>query len=201
MGVDSQKVVNRNSEIPQGRIIKKVYVGHAPTAAVQMVYSGKYHHSDSVNLQLKVLSWLLEKNLDTLKDFSGLNKPSVELILNKYPTESYAINIAFKCQVAQAEHMVDLVHQTIAALQKGINTDELKQYVLRRKRELKVQTFDYVFWRDYLAAQYMNHDGPYDIVHYPYNFRKATEQILQQAANEFLTDRNYIEAMLLPAKN
>jgi len=165
-----------------------------------MIYSGNYQHTDSVNLQLKVLTYLLEKNLDTLEAFSGANKVSLKLTLNKFPKETYAINIAFKCPPLQADKMVAIVHQTVAELQKGIRTEQLKQYVALRKRELKSQTFDYVFWRDYLAMQFMNHDDPYDIVHYPYNFHKATVQTLQQAANEFLTDTNYIEAILLPAK-
>ena len=165
-----------------------------------MIYSGSYQHADSVNLQLKVLTYLLEKNLDTLKAFSGANKVSLKLTLNKFPKETYAINIAFKCPPLQADKMVALVHQTIAELQKGISTEQLKQFVALRKRELKSQTFDYVFWRDYLVMQFMNHDDPYDIVHYPYNFHKATAQTLQQAANEFLTGTNYIEAILLPSK-
>lgn len=197
---DSQTVINRNTEIPAGKFSKKIYNGHEPLAAVQMIYSSSYQHTDSVNLQLKVLSYLLEKNLDTLKAFSGINKATVNLTLNKFPKETYVINIAFKCPPAQVGDMQAVVHQTIAALQHGINPDQLKAYVAMRKRELKVQTFDYVFWRDYLALQYMNHDDPYDIVHYPYNFHKADEHTLQQAANQFLTETNYIEAVLLPAK-
>jgi len=39
-------------------------------------------HRDAVNLQLKVLSYLLEKNLDTLKAFSGANKASAKLTVS-----------------------------------------------------------------------------------------------------------------------
>jgi zinc protease len=198
--LDSQKVVNRNTEIPAGKIFKKVHSGRAPLAAVQMIYSGNYQHTDSVNLQLKVLPYLLEMNLDTLDAFSGTNKASVRLTLNKFPKQSYAINIAFKCPPTQVDKLLALVHLTVAELQQGIRPEQLSQYIALRKRELKLQTFDYVFWRDYLALQFMNHDDPYDIVHYPYNFHKATAQTLRQAASEFLTDTNYIQAILLPAK-
>jgi Peptidase M16 inactive domain len=197
---DTTTIIDRNTEIPQGKIYKKVYYGHAPLAAVQLIYSGNYQHVDSVNLQLKVLSYLLEKNLDTLKAFSGVNKALVKLTLNKFPKESYSINIAFKCLPLQVEKMVAIVHETIAGLQHGIKPEEIKQYVALRKRELKVQTFDYAFWRDYLVLQFMNGDDPYEVVHYPYNFYKADEHTVQQAANQFLTSTNYIQAVLLPAK-
>ncbi|TCC91000.1 hypothetical protein EZ444_20000 [Pedobacter hiemivivus] len=195
-----QTQVDRNNEIPQGKIYKKVCNGHLPLAAVQLVYSGKYQHSDSVNLQLKVLSYLLEKNLDTLKAFSGANKASVTLNLTKFPKQSYSINIGFKCLPQQVDEMLAQVHQTIASLQQGIKAEELKQYVTLRKSELKKQTFDYIFWRDYLTLQYVNGDDPYEIVHYPYYFYKANTQTLKQAANEFLTGSNYIQAVLLPAR-
>jgi zinc protease len=194
-----QTQVDRNNDMPQGKIYKKVYNGHLLLAAVELVYSGKYQYSDSVNLQLKVLSYLLEKNLDTLKAFSGANKASVTLNLTKFPKQSYSINIGFKCLPQQVEEMLAKVHQTIANLQQGIKPEELKQYVTLRKSELKKQTFDYIFWRDYLALQYVNGDDPYEIVHYPYYFYKANTQTLKQAANEFLTGSNYIQAVLLPA--
>lgn len=196
----AQTLVDRNNEIPEGKIYKKIYKGNLPLAAVQLVYSGKYKHSDSVNLQLKVLSYLLEKNLDTLKAFAGANKASVELTLTKFPKESFAINIGFKCPPKQVEEMLAIVNQTVDDLKKGVKAEELKQYVTLRKSELKKQTFDYIFWRDYLALQYQNGDDPYEIVHYPYNFYKANTQTLKQAANEFLTGSNYIQAVLLPAK-
>lgn len=195
----AQTLIDRNNEIPQGKIYKKVYKGNLPLAAVQLVYSGKYQHNDSVNLQLKALSYLLEKNLDTLKAFSGANKASVKLRLTKFPKESFAINIGFKCLPEQVEKMLALVDQTIANLKAGIKAEELKQYVNLRKSELKKQTFDYIFWRDYLTLQYVNGDDPYEIVHYPYYFYKVNVQTLTQAANEFLTGSNYIQAVLLPA--
>ncbi|MNK20347.1 Peptidase M16 inactive domain protein [compost metagenome] len=194
-----QAQVDRNNEIPNGKIYKKVYNGHLPLAAVQLVYSGKYQHSDSVNLQLKVLSYLLEKNLDTLKAFSGASKASVTLTLTKFPKQSYSINIGFKCLPQQVDELLAMVNRTIADLKQGVKPEQLKQYVTLRKSELKKQTFDYIFWRDYLALQYVNGDDPYEIVHYPYYFYKASTETVKQAANEFLTGSNYIQAVLLPA--
>jgi len=195
---DTTTIVDRNTEIPHGKIYKKVYNGHAPLAAVQLIYSGNYQHADSVNLQLKVLSYLLEKNLDTLKAFSGANKASIKLTLNKFPKETYAINIAFKCLPLQVDKMLATVHQTIANLQQRISPEQIKQYITMKKRELKVQTFDYVFWRDYLTLQYMNGDDPYEIIGYPYNYVMATPESLKAAATQFLTGENYIQAVLLP---
>lgn len=198
---DSIGIIDRNTDIPQGKITRKIYNGHAPLAAVQLIYSGNYQHTDSVNLQLKELSYILEKNLDTLSAFKGANKALVKLTLNRFPKEIYAIDISFKCPSAQVDKMLATVHQTIAGLQKGIKSEDIKQYVAQRKKELRVQTFDYVFWRDYLALQVMNHDDIYEVVHYPYNFYHADEQTLTQAANQFLADSNYIRAILLPKKN
>lgn len=196
----AQSIVDRNNEIPQGKIYKKVYLSRLPLAAVQLVYSGKYQHNDSVNLQLKILSYLLKKKLDTVQAFSGANQASVKLTLTKFPKAYYSIHIGFKCKPFQVEKNLAIVHQTLADLRNGIKPEDLKQYVSLRKSELKVDTFDYIFWLDYLALQYKNSDDPYEIVHYPYNFYKANEQTLKQAANEFLTGDNYIQAVLLPAK-
>ena len=195
---DTTTIVDRNTEIPQGKIYKKVYYGHAPLAAVQLIYSGNYQHIDSVNLQLKVLSYLLEKNMDTLKDFSGVNKASVKLTLNKFPKETYSINVAFKCLPLLVDKKLAIVHQTIANLQHGIKPEQINQYVAIKKRQLKVQTFDYVFWLDYLTLQYMNGDDPYEIVGYPYNYVMATPESLKAAEAQFLSGKNYIQAVLLP---
>jgi zinc protease len=199
-GPVAQTIVDRNAGIPKGKIYKKVYGGHLPLAAVQLVYSGEYQDMDSIKLQLKVLSYLLERDLDTLKAFKGANKASVQLTLTKFPEAKYSISIGFECPTGQVERKLAMVHQAIAGLQQGIEPEELKQYVSLRKNELRAQTFDYVFWRDYLALQYRNGDDPYEVVRYPYNFHKANEQTLTQAAKEFLTGINYIQAILLPAQ-
>jgi len=197
---DSTGIIDRNMDIPQGKIMKTVHNGNAPLSAVQLIYSGNYHHADSVDLQLKVLSYLLEKNMDTLTSFKGAGGASVKLTLNKFPKETYEVAIAFKCPPAQVDKRIAAVHQVIAQLQHGVKPEEIKQYVAMRKRELRIQLFDSVYWRDYLALQYRNHDDPYDIIRYPYNFYRADEHTAQQAANQFLTDKNYLQAVLLPAK-
>ena len=196
----AQQVIDRKAGIPGGNHFKEVYNSKARAAAVQMVYSGDYLHTDSVMLQLKVLSYLVEKNLDSLLGQAGADKPSVTLHASKFPKPVYSINISFQCPPKQADQMVALAQQVIANLKAGVDAEQIKQYVYMRKQELKKQTFDYAFWRDYLALQFMNHDDPYDIVHYPYNFYKASGQSLQQAAKEFLTDTNYVQAILRPSK-
>jgi zinc protease len=198
---DTTKVENRNTEIPKGRIYKKLYNGDSTLAAVQLIYSGTYHYADSVNLQLKALSHLLQKKLDTLKAFNGANKALVKLEMNKLPKETYAVNIAFKCEPKKVEKMIAIAHEAIAVLRRGIDPSEIKQYYTFRKAEIKALTHtDTLFWPNYLAQQFVNYEDPCEIAHYPYNLGMANEHTVQQAANQFLTGDNYIQAILLPAK-
>lgn len=199
---DTTKVADRNTEIPKGKICKKIYNGHAALAAVQLIYSGTYHYADSVNLQLKALSYLLQKKLDTLKSFSGANKALVKLEMNKLPKETYAVNIAFKCAPKQVEKMIAIAQEIIAVLQKGIDPSEIKRYYTFRKAEIKALSHtDTLFWPDYLAQQFVNYEDPCEIANYPYSLRMANEHTVQQAAKQFLTGDNYIQAILLPSKS
>jgi len=198
---DTTKVADRNTEIPKGKIYKKIYNGNAALAAVQLIYSGTYQYADSVNLQLNALSYLLQKKLDTCKSFRGASKTSVNLEMNKLPKETYAVNIAFKCAPKLVEKMTAIVHETIAVLQKGIDPSEIKQYYAFRKAEIKALTqSDTLFWPNYLAQQFVNYEDPCEIANYPYSLRMANEHTVQQAANQFLAGDNYIQAILLPAK-
>ncbi|MEX8548606.1 MAG: M16 family metallopeptidase [Mucilaginibacter sp.] len=186
--------------IPQGKIVKTIYNGNPPLSAVNLTYSGLYEHTDSVVLQLKVLNAVLKSKLNQLAAFNGANKAVVNLILNKYPKPQYAINVSYKCSNVQTSQTIADVKATIQDLQKAVSADDLKAYVDQRKKELKVETFDYKWWSGYLSVQFFNSDDPYVIAHYPYNFHKATSETLQQAATQYLNGENYIQLTLMSAK-
>jgi len=201
----STKTVNAVTDqaalIPQGKIIKTIHNGKAPLSAVSLTYSGAYAHADSVNLQLKVLAAILESKLNTLPVFGRVNKASVSLTLSKFPKPQYAISIAYKCIPAQTNQTIADVQKVIRGLQSTVAAEDIKQYVDEQKKELKVNTFDYKWWSEYLSVQFMNSDDPYMIAHYPYNFHKATPESVQQAAVQYLSGSNYIQLVLQSGKN
>jgi len=188
--------------IPAATIAKTIYAGNDSIATASFIFSGSYEYSDSANLQLKALLWIWRQRwyndaVNAGLHISGMNTSSRT---ERLPLPCYECGLNFRCPAAQAGALLQLLHATMDSLQMEIHADELARFVAFSKQTLKSQYPDNAFWTSYLVRQFMKHDDPYDIAHYPYYFRKATPRTVCETARLVWKNKPYIQVVLLPAQ-
>ena len=184
-------------QVPAGKIYRTVYAGNSPYATVKLIYHGNYEFSDSTDLQLKVMTYLLGQQLGSRAE---LKNATALLSIDRYPRRNFFITITYQCPPQELQSSIKDVQESIKNLQQHASPDVIKLYVTEQRQLLKKQFFNNGFWTDYLETKFKLGEDPYDIAHYPYYFRKATSLSIQQAVTDFLTTENCVQAVLLPTR-
>ncbi|MBS1566388.1 MAG: hypothetical protein JST39_18540, partial [Bacteroidetes bacterium] len=120
---------------------KTIYAGSDSLASASVIFSGNYKYSDSANLQLKALAWILRQRwLDDLHGdgfrISGMNTSSR---MEKLPQSRYELRINFVCPVAQGPRLLSLLHAVTDSMQTDIPEEYLKRFVDMSKKSLREQ--------------------------------------------------------------
>ena len=189
---------------PKGIIEKKVLKGVEPKCLVNITFSGDYSwntqnnydfHSTLEVLKIKLREMLREDKGETYG--VSINGASM-----KYPEQKYIITISFGCA---PEHVEDLVNSTFAEL------DSLKKFKVSdvyinkvketQKREFEVNTKENKFWLNNIQAYYFYNVDLSVLMQYPERVDKFNSETVQNAAQKYFDDKNYIKVVLYPQKN
>lgn len=189
--------------VPAGGIIKTIHSGTGSNARAQIVFNGDYAATDSANLQLKALTWILHQRVLSDAKNAGIKVLSANTfsLTIKRPKPGYEYHFNFVCPAQHMQPLLKLMHAVTDSLQQQVPADLLQAYVTMAKGQLRQQFTDNGFWTTYLIRQFIKQDDPYDIAHYPYFFRKATPETLRQTANMMWRNKPYIEMVQYPLTN
>jgi zinc protease len=189
---------------PKGIIEKKVLKGVEPKSLVNITFSGDYNWNTQNNYDFHSMIEVLKIKLRELlrEDKSGTYGVSVNGAAMKYPEQMYNITISFGCAPEQVD---DLVNTTFAEL------DSLKKYKVSdiyinkvketQKREFEVNTKENNFWLNNLQAYYFYNIDVSLLMKYPERVEKFNSETVQNVAQKYFDDNNYIKVVLYPQKN
>jgi zinc protease len=197
----NEKAIDLGTHIPAGRLIKKVFKGKENKALVRLVFSGDYSYSPVNNLLLKALGDVLQiKVLQQLREAkSEVYSPGVQTSYNKFPKNRYAVIVSFGCAPENADHLIALVEQEMAALRdKGPDADDIQKFKAAYEKNVELALNDNSFWLGYLSGQYENGEDVLQALDTDKNLAKVTPAALLLAAKTFLSNKNMIRFELLP---
>lgn len=189
--------------IPGGRLVKTVYKGKEDKAVVRLVYSGDYEYSPDNNQYIHALGQILQiKLLQHLREEeSEVYSPSVQTIYNKYPSNRYALVVAFGCAPKNVDHLAAMVEDELKSLrEKGPDPEDIGKYKAAYGKNMELALRDNGFWLDYLAGHYENQEQVLDILDMTQRLDILTPASLQAAAGRYLNGKNLIRFTLLPEK-
>ncbi|AYL94357.1 M16 family metallopeptidase [Mucilaginibacter celer] len=189
-----------NIRIPSGKLTKTVKAGDEVKATVSMVISGDYLFSIEENLKLEGIKQMLEIHLiERLREKeSGVYSPKVNLDLSKY-LKQYAFSISFTCAPSNVDKLIDATWQEIKSIKDlGPTADDLKKFQSEQSSAIESSLETNRFWLSYLTNQYQNQEDITAVQRQRELLKSFNSEVYRDAAQRYLTDRNYIRLVKLP---
>ena len=196
-----EKYKDLNIQVPNGRIVKKIYKGKEPKSMVRLVYSGDYNYSDNNNIQMSALEEILNiKLIERLREREGgVYSPRVSIAIRKIPSARYSINISFGCAPENVERLINASLEEIEKIKgAGAEQSDIKKFVAETKRANELQLKENTFWLNYLNAQYELGEDPKSILHADKDLENVTIESTKTFANQYLNEQNFIQLILFP---
>ncbi len=188
---------------PKGRVSKTVYKGLEDKSKVQLYIHGDYDYTSENNIQLSALKAALEiKILERLREKeSGVYSPNVGLSVQKYPAAHYYFTISFSCATANVEKLIAAALDEIKIVRdNGISLDDISKFKSEEQRQMELNLRNNNFWLGAISGRLKNGDELNKPIELKQRLEKVTVQSSKEAADQFLTEENYIRLVLSPQK-
>jgi zinc protease len=189
--------------IPPGKIQKTVYAGTEDKATVDLVVSGDYTYSQESAVQLQAIQYILQlRMIERLREKeSGVYSPGVSMNQGRVPMSRYSFGISFGCAPANVEKLITAAWEEITKIKNnGPLPEDLEKFKAERKVGMKNALETNNFWLSYLTGQYEDQYDPKEVLNYSHVLDALTTDQLKRAFNNYLSDKNYVRAVLLPEK-
>jgi zinc protease len=188
---------------PKGVIEKKVVKGVEPKSYVNITFTGDYNWDTQNNYDFHSMLEILKIKLREIlrEDKSGTYGVSVNGTPMKYPDQLYNISISFGCAPENVDDLVKTTFVELDSLKKFRTTDVyLNKVKETQKREFEVNTKENKFWLNNLQAYYFYNTDLSQLMKYPERVEKFNSGAVQDAAQKYFNENNYIKVILYPQK-
>ncbi|MDN3581779.1 M16 family metallopeptidase [Mucilaginibacter flavus] len=194
---------NLKIQPPPGEITKIVNKGVAEKSSVQLVFSGDYEYNDANNIQMDALEEVLNiKLIERLREQeSGVYAPGVRASYHKVPGGRYSITVYFGCAPENVDKLIAATLEEIGKIkQNGAQPTDIQKFVAEEARTTREQMKENIFWAGYLGSSSQNGENPDQILQHVGNLEQVTVQSTKDAANKYLSGKNFIKLILMPEK-
>ncbi|RZL51133.1 MAG: insulinase family protein [Pedobacter sp.] len=188
---------------PAGVIAKNVYKGQEPKASVRLFFSGDYTYNQANNNQLDALAEVLTiKLIERLReDEGGVYGVGASASYSKLPANRYSLSISFGCAPENVDKLVASTLDEISKIKNnGAQAVDIQKFVAEETRGTETQIKTNQFWLGSIVGAYQNGEDPKEVLTYVDSLKLVTPESLKQAANTYLSGKNYIKFVLLPEK-
>jgi zinc protease len=188
---------------PTGVVEKTVEKGIAPKSEVAIVFSGPFVHDDAHVLALRAMTMVLQSRLfDTIRqELGGTYSIDAEPGTQKFPRPEYSVRIDWTSDPARTPTLVQRVFDEIAVVKD--TTFSAKQMSLIRSalhREFEQNSQSNGYLLNEISRRYEDRDGSdvAAVATLPARIEALTGEQIQQAAQMYLDNRNYVKVTLMP---
>jgi len=198
-----ESAVDLKIKAPAGIVNKTVYKGQEPKATVRLVFSGDYTYNENNNNQLDALAEVLNiKLIERLREAEGgVYGVGAGASYNKFPTNRYSLSISFGCAPENVEKLIAATLDEINKIKtNGAAAVDIQKFVAEETRTTETQLKSNPFWLNTLVSAAQNEEDPKAVLTYIESLKKVTPESLKEAANTYLSGKNYIRLVLLPEK-
>ena len=186
--------------IPEGQISRTIYKGRDNKAVVRLFYSGAYEFNEANNIQLSALGALLQyRMIERIREEEGgAYTPKAGVNYGKLPQSRYAFSIEFTCAPGSVDKLV-AANEEITKIKAGaVSADDIGKFTAEQTRARELQLHTNPYWMGYIAYLLQNNEPAHGIAHFDTILKTVTPKTVQQAAQQYLNDKNYIRLVLLP---
>jgi zinc protease len=188
---------------PLGVVTKRVEKGIAPKSQVAIVFSGPFVYNDANVLALKTMASVLQGRLFEAirQQLGGTYSIEVEPLMQKTPRPEYSVRIAWACDPARVDALVERVFEEIAFVKRtplSFNQVSRIRTALRNDYDDDSQNNGYLL--NQIARRYEDGDpeGLASVFDMSDQIAKLSGDAIQQAAQTYLNTENYVKVILMP---
>jgi zinc protease len=190
---------------PTGIVQKTIEKGIAPKSQVSLVFSGPFVYNDANVLALRTMTMVLQGRLfDTIRQqLGGTYSIEVEPLTQKSPRPEYTVRIAWACDPARVETLVQRVFDEISFIRRTpltLNQMERVRAALRRDYDENSQSNGYLLNQIVRRYEDSNPEGVASVFNVPEQIAALSGAAIQQAAQMYLNTDNYVRVTLMPEK-
>jgi zinc protease len=188
---------------PVGVVNKTVEKGIAPKSQVAIVFSGGFVHNDANVLALRTMASVLQGRLFEAirQQLGGTYSIEVEPLMQKTPRPEYSVRIAWACDPARVDSLVERVFEEIAFVKRtplSVNQVSRIRTALRNDYDDDSQNNGYLLNQITRRYEDRDPDGVANVFNMPDQIATLSGNAIQQAAQTYLNTGNYVKVVLMP---
>ncbi|NPA44901.1 MAG: insulinase family protein [Chlorobi bacterium] len=195
---------DNNIRTPKGIIKKELRPKlEVKKSRVYVDFSGTYKYNPENNLNIDALKYILSlRYVETIREKEGGSYGvRVSAVKEHYPYENYQIKMQFDCAPEKSEHLTSIIYSEIEKLKKDGPTDvDVTKTIEYFKKTRQEQLRENSFWQSALLKKYYH---GYDISskeNFDNLIEKMSKESLKKAANKFLSNKNIVQIVMMPAE-
>ncbi len=188
-------------EAPAGVVKKEILKGSDPKSYATIYYHGKTDYDPIKNYHLSSLGEVVtNKLIDILREEkSGVYGVGASAGMIRLPEEKYYFRIAFPCGPENVDDLVATTHEILKDIKaNGVTEEDLNKVKQAQLKGLEEDLKQNNYWMNRLYSFYYYEDDLGDFMKSEERIANLTKEDLKLVANEFLNEKQYVEAILLP---
>lgn len=194
-----------NIDLKTGKIINEFQRGEAPKALVELTWHGDDFDLDAENMTIfnTLIGVLKIKMRESMReDKGGVYGVSVSGNPRRYPDPAYSIVVSFNSEPEKVEELITTALADIA----DVKTNGATEKNLQKVKETSIQgrtkaLKENSFWLSSIKNHYRagKKDFKYvDLENYSELINSVTTEQVQQAANQYFNEDNFIKIIMKP---
>lgn len=189
---------------PTGIVSRQVMKGEEPKSQVRLMFTGPFEWNRPNRLDIQAMMNVVNIRLrESLReDKGGVYSPGAYASTVHYPEEQYTITVVFGCDPHRVDELVGATFDVINDLrEKGPLPEDLEKTkeILLRERETNLKRNQY--WLSVLNFYYLNNEDPTQTLRDDGLIRNLSAEQIQNAAEKYFNEKNYVKVVLLPEQS
>jgi zinc protease len=186
---------------PKGVVKEEIIKGTDQKSYATIIYHGDTEYDKQKSYHLKSLGELVTNELiDILREEkSGVYGVGASGSMERLPESRYSFRIAFPCGPENVDDLVKTTHEILADIKEnGVKDEDLSKVKEAQLKNLKEDLKKNDYWLNRLYSFYYYDDDLSNFIVTEDKIQSLTAEDLKIAANEFLNEDQFVEAILLP---
>jgi zinc protease len=186
---------------PEGIVKEEIIKGTDQKSNVTILYHGETEYDKEKAYHLQSLGELVTNELiDILREEkSGVYGVGASGSMQRLPENRYSFRITFPCGPENVDDLVNTTHQILADIKEnGVKEEDLNKVKEAQLKGLKENLKKNDYWLNRLYNFYYYGDDLNKFIVSEDKIKSLKTKDLKIAANEFLNEGQFVEAILLP---
>lgn len=192
--------VDRGIRTPEGKVVKKIFMGKEELAKVALVFNGNFNWTRENTVLLAALTHAADVRLREVlrEDEGGTYSISVYPEIDKYPVPEYRITVYFACAPERAEELKQLAVKELESLAETLPNDITDKFANSTIQSFDKQIKENSFWNSVIMESEFDNSDLSWIDNYKEMVKNVSPEDIKKAAALYFNPNRMVELIMLP---